>query len=194
MKTMIAGSALLVTLMTSQAEGQERQIRLEVVVAAKPEAVWTLWTTPDGVSSFFAPASNIDLRVDGLYEIFFMPSAPLGKRGADGMRLLAVEPPRRLAFTWNAPPTMPDVRAQRTVVIVELSPIGRDSTVVVLKHVGWGTGGNWDAALEYFDGAWKDIVLPFLKYRIDRGPIDWKAPPTVAPIASTGIQQLTTSR
>ena len=190
--TLVAG--LLATLLTARATAQDRQIHLEVVVGARPDVVWTLWTTPEGVQSFFAPASNIDLRVDGLYEIFFMPSAPQGLKGADGMRLLSVEPNQRLAFTWNAPPNLPEMRAQRTMVIVELEPVGRDSTSVVLKHVGWGTGRNWDVALTYFDAAWKDVVLPFLKYRIEHGPIDWAAPPTVTPVATTGIQHLSASR
>ncbi|MGQ0642403.1 MAG: SRPBCC family protein [Gemmatimonadaceae bacterium] len=184
-------AAILASSAVSTAEAQDRQIRLEVVVPARPAVVWALWTTSEGVKSFFAPASNIDLRVDGLYEIFFMPSAPTGLKGADGMRLLVVEPYQRLAFTWNAPPDLPEVRAQRTVVIVDLKPVGRDSTAVVLRHLGWGTGPKWDAALAYFDDAWKDAVLPFLKYRIERGPIDWMAPPKVSPIARTGIQHLT---
>ncbi len=183
--------ALLGSIAISRTHAQDRLIKLEVRVAAEPDVVWSLWTTPEGVKSFFAPASNIDLRVDGAYEIFFEPSAPAGLKGADGMRLLAVESPRRLAFTWNAPPNMPTVRAQRTMVIIELSPVGRDSTRVVLKHVGWGSGAEWDAALKYFDWAWKDVVLPFLKYRVERGPIDWKSPPAVRPVAHTGIQPIT---
>ncbi len=190
MRRMPLLALLTAVLLTGRADAQDRQIRLEVVVGARPEVVWNLWTTPEGVQSFFAPASNIDLRVDGLYEIFFMPSAPRGLKGADGMRLLVVEPGHRLAFTWNAPPDLPEVRAQRTVVIVDLNAVGKDSTSVVLRHIGWGTGPKWDAALSYFDAAWKDVVLPFLKYRVERGPIDWKAPPKVPPVARTGIQRL----
>lgn len=67
-------AAALTAVAASNAAAQERQIRLEVVVPARPETVWSLWTTAEGVRSFLAPASNIDLRVDGLYEIFFMPA------------------------------------------------------------------------------------------------------------------------
>src|SRR5262245_21233625 len=168
---------------------QERQIRVSVTVAAKPEQVWALWTTNEGVRSFFAPGSNIDLKVDGAYEIFFNPAAPAGKRGADGMRLLAVEPNKRLAFTWNAPPTL-STRGQRTMVSIDLTPIGGDSTRVVLRHFGWGSGPDWDATVAYFEQAWNAVVLPRLRHRIEHGPINWSAPPSVAPVHERAIEVL----
>jgi len=189
MTSRLVGLALFATLTTSAA-AQERQIRVTVDVAAPPERVWALWTTEEGVRSFFAPASRIDLRVDGAYEIFFAPSAPEGSRGADGMRLLAVEPTRRLAFTWNAPDEMPYVRRQRTMVTVNFAPVGTDSTRVTLRHIGWGTGPEWDKALQYFETAWNAYVMPFLRYRVERGPVNWSAPPALRPIQPKAIEEL----
>lgn len=171
---------------------QERQIRVAVTVPATPEEVWALWTTDEGVRSFFAPDSHIELEVDGAYEIYFAPTAPPGSKGADGMRLLAVEPHRRLAFTWNAPATLPYVRAQRTMVTVDLTPVGQDSTLVVLRHIGWGSGPEWDEAIGYFETAWNAYVMPFLRYRIEHGPLDWSDPPALAPIHEVAIERLTT--
>jgi uncharacterized protein YndB with AHSA1/START domain len=179
---------------SSSLGAQERQIRIPLTVAATPERVWSLWTTNEGVRSFFAPGSRIELVVDGPYEIFFDPSAPAGKKGADGMRILAIEPNRRIVFTWNAPEHMPYVRAQRTIVSIELSPVGRDSTHVVLRHTGWGTGAEWDAAIKYFDGAWNGFVMPLLKHRIEHGPVNWAAMPKLAPIRpTTTIETLVTA-
>ena len=60
------GMALAIVLAGSTAAAaQERQIRVSVTVAATPEQVWPLWTTDEGVRSFFAPGSHIELRVDG---------------------------------------------------------------------------------------------------------------------------------
>jgi uncharacterized protein YndB with AHSA1/START domain len=180
-------------ILATPAIAQERQVRVAVTVPARVEQVWALWTTNEGVRSFFAPGSNIDLRVDGMYEIFFDPSAPTGQKGADGMRLLVVEPNHRLAFTWNAPREMAHVRAQRTLVTVDMIPVHNDSTRVVLRHTGWGTGPEWDAALEHFDVAWNAYVLPWFKYRVTNGPINWSAPPNVTPImATSSIQYLAT--
>jgi uncharacterized protein YndB with AHSA1/START domain len=189
MKTwMVAGMALLGVV--GVASGQERQIRVSVTVAASPEQVWSLWTTNEGVRSFFAPGSNIDARVDGLYEIFFDPAAAAGKKGADGMRLLAVEPNRRLAFTWNAPDTQPYVRAQRTLVTIDMKAVGRDSTQVVLRHIGWGSGPEWDQAIAYFAPAWNGFVMPAFKYRVEHGPINWSSLPKLAPIHVDPIERL----
>ncbi len=186
------GLALLgVVLLAPGARAQERQIRIAVTVAATPEQVWPLWTTDEGVRSFFAPGSHIEPMVDGAYEIFFDPAAPPGSRGADSMRILAFEPNRRLAFTWNAPATLRSVRAQRTVVTVELAPVGTDSTRVTLRHLGWGSGPDWDRAIEYFEPAWNGFVMASFKRRMEHGPIDWKALPRLEPVQPTAIEYLT---
>lgn len=176
--------------------GVVRQLRIPVTVRTTLAEAWRLWTTPEGVTSFFAPGCHIELKVDGAYEIYFDPSAPPGQRGADGMRLLAVEPERRLVFTWNAPRTMPKVRDQRTVVEVTFDAVGPDSVRVTLTHSGWGTGAEWDAAFTYFDGAWNGFVMPAFVHRVTRGPIDWKAARRLdlTPILPTAAEILTVAR
>jgi uncharacterized protein YndB with AHSA1/START domain len=159
----------------------ERAIRGEVVVDGSLQEVWAAWTTEEGVKSFFAPACRIDLRPDEPYEIFFNPTAEPGLRGGEGLRVLAVQEPRMLSFTWNAPPSLPEVRPQRTVVILRLSQAGPGRTRVVLTHAGWGEGGQWDEAFDYFEGAWKKVVLARLAYRFDQGPVDWDRPPDLVP-------------
>jgi uncharacterized protein YndB with AHSA1/START domain len=165
--------------MNSERSGQWREITGEVVVDAGVREVWDAWTTEEGVMSFFAPGCNLDLKVGGLYEIFFAPDNPPGERGADGMRLLAVEPTSMLSFTWNAPLHLPNVRGQRTHVAVRFEDLGGGRTRVTLRHDGWGEGEEWDKAFKYFDKAWNDVVLPRLKYRFSVGPVDWDNPPKV---------------
>ena len=77
------------------------------------------------------------------------------------------------AFDWNAPPHLPEARAQRTLVIVRFEPLGDKLTRVQLHQTGWGDGGQWDQAFTYFDRAWGN-VLNNLKQRFERGPQDWK--------------------
>jgi uncharacterized protein YndB with AHSA1/START domain len=161
----------------------DRILRAEVTIDAPVEQVWQAWTTEEGIRSFFAPAARVEPRVDGAYDIVFDPSRP-GQTG-EGMRILAFEPPRRFAFTWSAPPTMPSVRAQRTLVIVELTPVGEGGTRLRFTHEGWGEGNEWDAAFRYFDHAWAAQVLPALKYRFEKGPIAWSSRPALSPIADS---------
>ncbi|MEP6874126.1 MAG: SRPBCC domain-containing protein [Burkholderiales bacterium] len=150
----------------------ERAIDKEVMVAAPIEAVWQSWTTKAGIESFFSPEAEIDARVGGAFHIHIDPYAAPGMKGADDMRVMALQPPKMLSFDWNAPPSLPEARRQRTFVIVRLVDVDGKSTRVTLHHTGWGDGGEWDKTYAYFDGAWGN-VLGNLKKRHESGPVDW---------------------
>jgi uncharacterized protein YndB with AHSA1/START domain len=166
----IAGVTL--ALAATAAIGAERAIDKEVVVAAPIEAVWLAWTTRAGIRTFFAPDAEIDARVGGAFHIHINPFAEPGMKGADDMRYMALQAPTMLSFDWNAPPSLPEVRAQRTFVVVRLAPVDAKSTRVSLHHTGWGTGGQWDDTYAYFDRAWGN-VLGNLKKSFESGPVDW---------------------
>lgn len=151
----------------------ERGIDAEATVNAGIDAVWQAWTTTDGIKTFFAPDGRVELGVDGPFEIYFDPLAEPGLRGADGMRILAFQAPTMLSFTWNAPPHLAQARKQRTHVTVRLELAGTGQTRVSLRHVGWGTGGEWDQTYAYFSKSWP-AVLANLKQRFDKGPMDWQ--------------------
>lgn len=154
------------------AQAAERAIEKEVVIAAGVDQAWDAWTTREGIVSFFAPDARIEARPGGAFQIYMDPTAPDGSKGADDMRYLALQPKSMLSFDWNAPPHLPQARAQRTVVIVRFAPVGESQTRVSLHHTGWGDGGEWDQAYAYFDRAW-GFVLGNLKKRFDSGPLDW---------------------
>ena len=165
--------ALAITLAAATMSfAQERAIQKEAVVAAPVAEVWKAWTTNEGIQSFFAPEAFVDPKPEGRFFIHFNPYGAPGLKGADDMRVLAVQAPQMLSFTWNAPPHLPEARAQRTVVIVRLEPDGDARTRVRLTHLGWGTGGQWDQAFAYFDRAWGRVLENLSKRFVD-GPIDW---------------------
>ena len=159
---------------------EERIILGEVVVNATLSQVWEAWTTSAGAETFFGPQCQIDPRPGGSYVIYFDLDAEPGKRGAEGMILMALQTEQMLSFTWSAPPHLPNVRRQMTHVMIRLKPVASSKTRVVLRHDGWGTGGEWDQAYEYFERAWKRVVLPRLRYRFDVGPVDWQHPPDLS--------------
>ncbi|HEX5683928.1 MAG TPA: SRPBCC domain-containing protein [Ideonella sp.] len=150
----------------------ERAIEREVVVPATLDQAWAAWTTREGVTSFFSPDAEIDARVGGAFHIFMDPTAAPGEKGADDMRYMALQPKKMLSFDWNAPPSLPEARAQRTFVIVRFEPVSDKETRVTLHHTGWGTGGQWDSTYAYFDKAWPR-VLESLRKRFETGPQDW---------------------
>ncbi len=161
----------------------DRSVFGEITVPASLDEVWRAWTTEAGAVSFFAPRARIDLRPGGAYEMLFDLDEQPGKQGGEGMHFLAIQPMQMLSFTWNAPPELPGVRGEMTHVVVRFYPLSAKSTRVTLKHDGWGSGGEWDQAFEYFERAWLKVVLPRLRYRFVVGPIDWAKPPGVADLA-----------
>ncbi|HEV7578066.1 MAG TPA: SRPBCC domain-containing protein [Caldimonas sp.] len=164
----LAGAALLV----ASAAASERAIDVQVVVAAPIETVWQGWTTRAGIQTFFAPDAEVDARVGGAFHIHMDPLAEPGMKGADDMRFMALQRPTMLSFDWNAPPSLPEARAQRTFVVVRLAPVDAGSTRVTLHHTGWGDGGEWDKTYVYFDRAWP-FILAKLKASFETGPADW---------------------
>jgi uncharacterized protein YndB with AHSA1/START domain len=179
----LAVLSMLLWAAPASAPAADRILRTEMLMPAPIAEVWAAWTTEAGVMSFFAPGCRLEPRVDGAYEIYFDPQGRPGRRGADDMRILAFEPQKRLAFTWNAPWDQPYARAQRTVVEIRLRPVDATRTRLLFTHSGWGEGPEWDAAYRYFDVAWNAHVLPRLQRRFTHGPVDWSRVPKLEPVA-----------
>lgn len=166
--------ALVSWVLSTVAVAAERAIDKEVEINASLDQAWQAWTTREGITSFFAPDAVIEPRVGGAFHIHIDPGAPAGARGADDMRFMALQPKKMLSFDWNAPPSLPEVRTQRSFVVVRFIPLTETRTRVTLHHTGWGEGGEWDKAYVYFDKAWA-AVLGNLQKRFDTGPFDWTA-------------------
>jgi uncharacterized protein YndB with AHSA1/START domain len=162
----------LLLALTPWAWSAERALDKDVLVKATPAQVWAAWTTREGITSFFAPDAEIDPRVGGAFHIFIDPLAQPGSRGADDMRFMALQPMTMLSFDWNAPPSLPEARQQRTFVVLRFEPVSATETRVRLHHTGWGDGGEWDQSYQYFDRAWT-VVLGNLATRFEQGPKDW---------------------
>lgn len=156
-------------------------IRFQIDVPASPEEVWEAWATQAGALSFFAPECKVDPRPGGAYEMYFNLDVPAGNRGGEGLVLLALQAPRLLSFTWNAPPELAEVRDQRTHVTVRLEPLSGGQTRVHFCEDGFGEGGQWEERIEYFKSAWGRVVLPRLRYRFEHGPVDWAHQPDLEP-------------
>jgi uncharacterized protein YndB with AHSA1/START domain len=168
MKSLIV---LLITL-ALPAFAQERAINEKITVKAGVDEVWKAWTTTEGIKSFFAPDAKVELRVDGPFQVYINPFAEPGMKGADDMRIIGFQDRKMLSFTWNAPPSLPEARKQRSVVVVRLVSRGDALTDVTLHHTAWGEGGEWDRAFDYFSKSWPN-VLKNLQKRFDTGPVDW---------------------
>ena len=100
-------------------EQQEARRRLNAASRDADQAgtaadqAWEAWTTREGIRSFFAPDALVEPRVGGAFHIHMDPGGAPGMKGADEMRFMALQPKKMLSFDWNAPPHLPEARAQR---------------------------------------------------------------------------------
>ncbi len=170
-------SLLFAEVLTVHPQESERVVKAEVIVSANLDAAWEAWTTEAGVKTFFAPSCKVELRVGGAYEMYFNPSGAAGERGGEGNTILAIQPKRMLAFTWNAPPNLPNVRQQRTSVVLRFNELAPGKTKITLIESGWGEGEEWDQAYAYFTRAWQNVVFARLQHRFAHGPLDWNQLP-----------------
>jgi uncharacterized protein YndB with AHSA1/START domain len=119
-----------------------RKLTLERSYDATLEEVWELWTTKEGIESWWGPdgftvtVQKLDLRPGGelLYtmtatgadQIAFMKRAGMPVATRTRIVVDEVEPPRRLAYT-NVVDFVPGVAAYEAATLVELS--ARDGQV-----------------------------------------------------------------
>ena len=150
------------------------RIEVEVLVDAKLSDVWHAWTTNEGVRSFFADESQVDLAIGGPYEMYFLPDAERGKRGGEGCRVLSYLPEEMLSFSWNAPPKFAHARQHFTWVVLRFDEPMPGKVRVRLTHLGWQEmqaahpehAEEWNQVREYFSKAWPR-VLTNLKARFE---------------------------
>ncbi len=161
---------------TGTLDSASRSLMKEAVVTIPISQMWGAWTMVEGVVTFFAPKANVELRVGGLYELFFDLQAPIGFQGTEGCKVLHVEPQSSFGFEFIAPLQFPNVRRLKTRVDLDLKEVQMGAlNKVLLVHSGFLGGEEWDAAFEFFNWSW-DLVLARFQRRFSSGPIDWKNP------------------
>ena len=141
----------------------KRIIRKLVIVNTTLETVWKSWTTHEGLKLFFGVDNEIELRIDGKYEIYFIINNPIGIRGSEGCKVLSYLPNEMLSFSWNAPPQYKKVRESnyKTWVVITFRKVEEGKTEVRLDHFGWPNQKDWNEVFEYFNLAWDHVMNDF---------------------------------
>lgn len=137
-------------------------IVLESHVSATPEACFDAWTSSEGMATWWAKNTRIELRIGGHFELYMLDEGPYGSRGSEHCRVLSYLPGRMLSFSWNAPPQLDATRDQHTWVVLEFDAI-EGGTRLRLTHTGWPAEAwerepQWAETHAYFVRAW-GIVL-----------------------------------
>lgn len=132
--------------MTETKQPARRRIALERTFAASPEEVWELWTTKEGVESWWGPdgfrveVRAIDPRPGGevRYAMWAIGAAQIEAMKRAGMPLVTearftyreLLPHRRLT-TFHAVDFVPGVAAYDVETVVELHPVAAGVRMVV---------------------------------------------------------------
>jgi uncharacterized protein YndB with AHSA1/START domain len=167
MRSFFLAAAVLTaaTAPTSRAHSPEKMLRVEITVPAPRAEVWKAFATSEGLSTWLAPNSNVELRKGGEWMVHF----PGGSTG--GGTIVSFVPEKEIVISALAPDQFPTVRAQRTTARFELEDHGK-GTLVRLTQTGWKDGDEWDRAYEYLT-AGNAQLLATLHHRFVNGPIDW---------------------
>lgn len=178
-KIIIVLLTILTSTITQAEETKQRILQKEAIVSASIEQVWHAWTTSDGMASFFAPQSDIELQIGGKYELYMVPDNQKGLRGTEGCSILSYQPNQMLSFEWNFPPSIATLRKSgvKTTVILLFEELEHNQVKVSLSQLGWGDGSDWDQGFEYFDKAWP-YVLSKLAQHFSTGHADEPVPET----------------
>jgi len=157
LKLFAALLTVLVLATSADATDAPGPITASIEIDAPVSEAWAMWTTEEGLS-FFAPGSLIELEPGGRYEVYFALDAPEGQRGSEGTHILGLQNERMLTITWALPPYMADVRPHLTSLTLTFEPLSETRTRVTILHSGWGWGGQWDGARDYFVGNWPAVL------------------------------------
>ena len=152
--------------MASGISGLSRRLHKEVVVPVGPDRAWKAWTSATELERWFAHKARMELRRGGPFEILFSEDPPVGKRGSEGCVVLSYLPNEMLSFTWNFPPSLPELRDgnAETFVVVGFHPLEAGRTRVSIDALGWGSGPVWDRGYDYFDNAWGQVLAGLLSH------------------------------
>lgn len=129
-----------------------RLLQDRVRIHAPPHAVWTALTDQTRYRAWAAPASFIDFRVGGLLEVGFEANAKAGDAANLKQQITAYIPDRLLVFrnlpSPVGPPGFPVY--PQLAIVMELNALPGGDTEVVLSHVGYRKGADFDALYGFF--------------------------------------------
>lgn len=129
------------------------ELRITRNIAATPDEVYDAWTDPESIKEWMIPlpggrtSATLDPRVGGRFRIDMSGE---GKTYPHQGEFLRLERPRLIEFTWISMAT----NQQRSVVTVELRPLGRGQTELTLTHKQLPT----DKAVEEHRSGWSAIL------------------------------------
>jgi uncharacterized protein YndB with AHSA1/START domain len=133
-----------------------RKIEAEVEVPGTPEEVWDAIATGPGITAWFMPTEVAEHEGGELR----MNHGPVWE--ATGV-VTAWDRPRRFAYDEEF---QPDEAAAPTTIATEFLVEARSGDTCVVRVVmsGFGTGDDWDRAIESFETGWQTVLQSLRLY------------------------------
>ncbi len=154
----------------------ERVQRLEIVIpGVTPAQVWEAFSTSEGLRTFVAPVTDVELKTGGHYYTNYNPKAKIGDPGTIYNTVLAYVPLEMLAIHVKlGTPLFPEpvVTADRLNAICTISDLGNGQVRVSEIMTGWQAGDDWDKVYRFFQTG-NAYVLGQLYKRFSVGPRKW---------------------
>jgi uncharacterized protein YndB with AHSA1/START domain len=149
-------------------------LKVEVVVSAPLNDVWSAWTSSEGVKSWFSPDAKIDPRPGGAFELYFDPANHEHESTKDCV-FTEIEHGSSLSFTWKGPGQFAQLMNDPSKVKVTFHDVS-GLTRVIVNHGGWRDGDDWAEAREWHLQAWKDVLASLKSVLESRIDDLWTAP------------------
>ena len=127
------------------ADGAGGALSFERRLARPVEKIWAGLTIPERVADWCGGGAEIDLRVGGVFRIFW----PEGMGVMNGV-ITALDPPRLLEYSWHEP----TVKVHASRVRWTLGPDG-DGCRLKLEHIFTEVDRM---SVTEFAGGWHDII------------------------------------
>jgi uncharacterized protein YndB with AHSA1/START domain len=126
----------------------EKEVRLEIQIAASPETVFALLTEPAQLKTWFADLVDADCRPGGVFRV----TGPRG--GSIEGTYLEIVPNRKVVFTWGG---LQGLAPGASTVEFRIEPHGA-GTLLRLRHYGLPK-----SRIEPHRDGWTIFGLPKLK-------------------------------
>lgn len=132
-----------------------RSIEKDLFIKATPQRVFQALTEKAELERWFAQTAELDLRPGGAISFYWGPGV------FESGQIVALDPPHRLSYTWEAMEPSP-------VTITFKLNAENDGTRLHLIHTGIGEGKDWDHYYNLRNNGW-NVHLTHLTTWLETG-------------------------
>lgn len=154
----------------------ERVQRLEIIIpGVSPEQIWKAVSTSEGLRSFVAPVTDVEMKYNGHYYTNYQLGSKIGDPGTIYNTVLAYVPLEMVAIHVKLNKVFPAsvADADRLNAILQIKDLGDNRVRVWETMVGWQDGQDWDKVYKFFQTG-NAYVLGQLYKALTVGPRQWK--------------------